>query len=165
MTELYEMIAAQRNLQEKLGHHFEQMTQNERIDYIKENALALTDEVHEALAETGWKSWATSRHVNREPYLGELRDAWQFLTNMMLAVEPDPVKLADWFADALSEKHDVNHRRVGNYDGVSTKCPSCKRALDEVVITELPGFADALRYRCACGVVLDPGAVRRVLVD
>jgi hypothetical protein len=54
---------------------------------------------------------------------------------------------------------------VGNYDGVSTKCPSCKRALDEVVITELPGFADALRYRCACGVVLDPGVVRRVLVD
>lgn len=165
MTELHEMIAAQRGLQEKLGYHLEQMTQNERIDYIKENALALTDELHEALAETGWKSWATSRHINHDAYLGELRDAWQFLTNMMLAVEPDPVKLADWFADALSEKHGVNHRRVGNYDGVSTKCPSCKRALDEVAITELPGFADALRYRCACGVVLDPDTVRRVLAD
>jgi len=160
VTELHEMIAAQRDLQEKLGYHFEQMTQNERIEYIKESALALTDEVHEALAETGWKSWATSRHVNREPYLGELRDAWQFLTNMMLAAEPDPVTLAEWLSSALAKKHRVNHDRIGAYDGVTTKCPSCSRALEDVTITELPHLPEEERFRCVCGVVLDPVVVR-----
>lgn len=165
MIDLERLITAQRNLQVKLGYHFEHMTPVEKIEYIKENVLAATDELHEALAETGWKSWATSQHINDDAYLGELRDAWQFLTNLMLVVEPDPVKLAERFSDSLAEKHGVNYRRVDNYDGVSTKCPSCKRALDEVTITELPGFSDALRWRCSCGTVLSPDVVRKLSND
>lgn len=135
--DLVALITAQRDLQVKLGNHLDRMTQAERLDYIRENVLAATDELHEALAETGWKSWATSRHINRDAYLGELRDCWQFLTNLMLVAEPDPRKLAVWFADALAEKHDVNRRRIGAYDGITSKCPNCRRALDEVPIKEV----------------------------
>ena len=31
---------------------------NEKLEWIRWNVLALEDELHEALAETGWKPWA-----------------------------------------------------------------------------------------------------------
>lgn len=158
--DLTQLIAAQRDLQSKLGYHFERMTLQERISYIKENVLAATDELHEALGEVGWRSWATSQHINRDAYLGELRDVWQFLTNLMLAAEPDPAALAGWLANALAAKHRINHDRIGAYDGVSTKCPNCARALEDVTIAELPDLPDEERFRCVCGAVLDPVVVR-----
>jgi len=99
-----------------------------KMAYIREQALALTDEVHEAMGETGWKSWATSNHINREAYLGELADVYIFFMNLMLVGNIRPHELAK----VVMEKQEKNHKRQDDgYDGVSTKCPACKRAYDD----------------------------------
>lgn len=99
-----------------------------KIQYIKDMILACTDELHEALAEVGWKPWATSRHINREAYVGELLDAWQFLMNLFQVAHVTPEELAR----LLYQKHLVNWRRIREeYDGVTTKCKVCRRALDD----------------------------------
>jgi hypothetical protein len=165
MIDLIELITAQRDLQTRLGHNFTTMTVEERITYIREHVLACTDELHEALAETGWKSWATSKHINYPAYFGELRDAWQHLTNLMLIAEPDPVKLAETFANALYLKHTINHLRINNYDGISTKCPSCSRALDDTTTIELPSDTDTSNFRCVCGTPISSDTVQTLLSD
>jgi dimeric dUTPase (all-alpha-NTP-PPase superfamily) len=101
----------------------------ERIEYIKSMTLAATDELHEALAEVGWKPWATSRHINRDAYLGELIDVLHFWVNLCLAVGAD----ADEIIERYTEKANRNAKRQANgYDGVTGKCDVCKRALDDM---------------------------------
>ena len=98
------------------------------IDFIRWNILALTDELHEALGETGWKPWATSRHVNLTAFKGELVDAYHFFMNLMLVVGMD----GDELFERYHEKRAKNAKRQAEgYDGISTKCPGCKRALDD----------------------------------
>jgi len=121
---------------------------DERVRYLKDMVLACVAELTgEALGEFGWKPWATSRHVNEKALFGELRDAWQFLTNAMFAaLRLPPAELADALYDAVLEKHAVNLRRVRDgYDGVSTKCVRCRRALDDVGTTTIrDSFGDAV---------------------
>lgn len=101
----------------------------ERKAYIREQFLALADEQHEALAETAWKSWASGdAHINREAYMGELADTFIFLMNQMLVGDITPSQLMD----VVKAKQLKNHKRQDDgYDGVSTKCPRCKRAADD----------------------------------
>ena len=99
-----------------------------KMAYIREQALALMDEVHEALAETGWRSWATSNHINRPAFTSELGDAFIFLMNLMLVAGVTPSDLVH----AVDAKIDKNQKRQDDkYDGVSTKCPGCRRAYDD----------------------------------
>lgn len=163
MIDLIELIAAQRNLQLRLGNDTAHMSVEDRITYIKDNMLAASDELHEALHEVGWKPWASSTRINNNEFFGELRDCWQFLTNLMLVVEPDPATLAARLAVELRKKHVVNYARIDNYDGVSGKCPSCKRALDDISITEV--CADGTTwYYCVCGMELTAEQVQPYLV-
>lgn len=153
---LAHIMAEQYALQQRLGNDYEKMTLEERINHIKEMVLAATAELHEALDETGWKSWATSRHINEEAAFGELRDAWQFLTNAMFAVTLDePDALAQRFYDAMFDKLAVNYDRIERgYDGIADKCPACRRALDEVNVREVSCTAGAMPrvdLHCACG--------------
>ncbi|MGB2791292.1 MAG: dUTP diphosphatase [Candidatus Moraniibacteriota bacterium] len=99
-----------------------------RTDFITWNILALTDELHEALAEVGWKPWATSRHVNEAAFKGELVDAFHFFMNLMLAANMDAYDL--YFRYVEKRNRNAQRQRDG-YDGVSGKCPTCKRALDD----------------------------------
>lgn len=164
---LTRMMHDQLKLQELLDTNPLRMSEHERIAYIKDNVIALMSEVQEALQEIGWKPWATSRHINTDAAFGELRDAWQFLTNLMFAVTgDDPEALAERLETTLRTKHRINaHRHMTSYDGVAGKCPACMRGLDEITITELPGFPNAKRWRCICGATLDPDAVRKVLFE
>lgn len=132
MKDLLElMLATQKGMQEKTyGYDFSSMTEEEAIEFIRWNILALTDELHEALAEVGWKPWATSRHINREAFVGELIDAWHFLMNLLLVVGVDADELGEKYL--LKQKRNVE-RQLREYDGISGKCQSCKRALDDVV--------------------------------
>lgn len=103
-----------------------------RVEQIKNNVLALTDELHEALNEVGWKPWATSRHVNDEALRGELVDAMHFLVNLYV--------LGGGTAEDLHAryvaKNDKNRKRqLEGYDGVSGKCPGCRRALDDEAVS------------------------------
>jgi len=98
------------------------------IDFLRWNVLALEDELHELLGETGWKPWATSRHVNLTAAKGELIDAFHFFMNIALLLGMD----ADDLFDGYQKKRAKNARRQAEgYDGVSTKCPGCHRALDD----------------------------------
>lgn len=79
------MLNMQENLQRRLiGISPSALEGNERAVYIRNMVLALTDELHEALRETGWKPWSTKRHLNRDPYVDELVDAFHFFMNLML---------------------------------------------------------------------------------
>lgn len=130
------------------------MRDEERMAYIRFNALALEDELHEALAETGWKPWAKSMHVNEEAYIGELVDVFHFFMNMLLATGATPEFLAERFTEKYFAKQELNaQRQAQGYDGVRDKCPNCKRALDETTLTEI--FEDG-RYvtSCLCGAPL-----------
>jgi dUTPase-like protein len=132
---LAEMLLGQRQLQERLGHNFETMSHAERLAYVKEMYVAATLELGEALNETTWKSWTVGDpHINILPFISELSDAWQFIANMWFAALPfaTPGQVADAMRETLLTKLQVNHRRADDdYDGVSTKCPQCKRALDD----------------------------------
>jgi hypothetical protein len=101
------------------------------IDFLHWNVTALTDELHELLGEIGWKPWAKSRHINLEAAQGEAIDALHFLLNIFLGLgmDAESVKLA------YDNKHKKNEKRQEEgYDGVSTKCPGCKRALDDAAV-------------------------------
>lgn len=102
-----------------------------RIQFIKDMTLALTDEMHEMLAEIGWKPWAKSRHINREAVAGELIDALHFWVNICIAVGlyPDEIKRLYLAKAAINAK-----RQEDGYDGVSTKCSGCGRALDDAAV-------------------------------
>jgi hypothetical protein len=161
-NKLDRMLARQRELQEKsMGIDFNMMSDVERIAYIKENVLALTDELHEMLGEMGWKSWATSRHINTNAAFGELIDAWHFMMNIAIALMPGNMHtsvVADRFEDYYNHKREKNAKRQEDgYDGVSTKCPRCGRALDDAgAIKERPGDEGPEWHLCAgCGCELN----------
>lgn len=131
--EFQDALDAQRQLQVKAyGYDPVEMPQDEKIEFIRWNILALEDELHEAIAEVGWKPWATSRHINREAFRGELVDAFHFLMNLMLVVDID----AEEFLSAYRAKREKNAKRqAAGYDGVSGKCAGCSRALDDDAVS------------------------------
>jgi dUTPase len=109
----------------------------DRSNFVMWNALALTDEIHEALAEIGWKPWATSRHLNAEAYTRELVDAFHFFMNLMMVgaagMDMELEEYVDYFTKIYIHKNEVNiERQVKGYDGISTKCPACHREISEV---------------------------------
>lgn len=103
----------------------------EAIGFIHWNVTALVDELHELLGEIGWKPWATSKHINLEAARGEWVDALHFLLNlaMVLGLTPDGI------VSRYDAKHEKNAKRQEDgYDGVTTKCPGCHRALDDTAV-------------------------------
>ena len=126
------MLAIQHALQVKsFGNDPKTLTEEERVEWIRWNMLALEDELHEALAETGWKPWATSKHVNRMAFIGELVDAWHFFLNLLLVVDCDAAE----FTQTYAKKRQLNaERQAAGYDGVTGKCSVCKRALDDPAV-------------------------------
>jgi dimeric dUTPase (all-alpha-NTP-PPase superfamily) len=130
---------------------------DERIQYVKDMTLALIAELHEMLNEIGWKPWATSNHINEAAAFGELRDAWQFLMNLMFAVTlKTPYELADELYVAHARKTVINVDRARNgYDGVAGKCPQCHRDLGEVEVKEVIATStQRVDLHCPCGAYL-----------
>lgn len=129
-TDLYE---ASQGFLEDMGPVLEATDEDRKpaIDFIHWNVTALTDELHELLGEVGWKPWAKSRHINLEAARGELIDAYHFMANLSLVLGMD----ANEIMRRYHEKHAKNAKRQEEgYDGVSTKCPGCKRALDDEAV-------------------------------
>lgn len=121
----------QNRLQEEaFGISYESMNTDERLVAIKDMVLACTDELHEALAETGWKPWATSRHINYEAFQGELIDAYHFLMNLMLIAGMTDEDVDRAYRE--KNKRNIERQRAG-YDGITGKCSGCGRAGDDVV--------------------------------
>jgi NTP pyrophosphatase (non-canonical NTP hydrolase) len=130
------LYVLQRDFQARLlGDHPVNLDGPAKMAYIREMAYALTDELHEATAETGWKSWATSNHINRPAYTGEMADVFIFMMNLLLVADITPTELMD----AVRKKISKNHKRQDDgYDGVTTKCPQCKRAYDDEAVKCYP---------------------------
>lgn len=137
LTELFEL---QYDLQtEVYGHNFQRMLPADRIQYVKDMKLALAAELQEALDETAWKPWTANRTVpnwvNRDAYVGEMVDVLHFFINMLLVLGDDPADLAAEIVDRYALKHRINkQRQADGYDGVSTKCGGCGRALDDTAV-------------------------------
>lgn len=102
---------------------------NDRANFLAWNAYALVDELSEAMAEVGWKPWASSRHINQSAFAKELVDLLHFFANLCLATG---VK-GEHLAFAYAEKRERNlERQQEGYDGVRDKCPSCHRDWKEI---------------------------------
>lgn len=130
MSDLDNLLEAQALLQLKMpdGQDPRDMEEAEKALFIKDMTLALTDELHELLAEVGWKPWASSRHVNTQAAQGELIDALHFFLNLALALDLDGFQIMEKYY----AKHKKNQQRQEEgYDGVSQKCSFCGRALDD----------------------------------
>lgn len=115
--ELHVLLKAQGQLQELMGHDFEVMTRDERMRYLRDQALALIVEVGEVLAETTWKPWATypiDAGINDDAYVKELADVFIFLLNLMLVGDVN----GDRLVEAVKRKITQNQDRHANaYDG------------------------------------------------
>ncbi len=148
---LSQVFNSQAYFQGLLGHDYNNMSEEELVEYIKNQVLALLDEGHEALNEVGWKPWASSRHVNREAFAGELVDILCFLVNLALAAGLD----AHDFYRLHQEKALRNIKRqeqAGGYSVLEGKCPGCGRAIDDLRAKNLPvgnfGGVDYCSHEC-----------------
>lgn len=147
LDRLGEMFELQSDLQlNTYGSHPADIPTEEKITFIKDMNLALQDELHEFLAETGWKPWATSRHINTEAAQGELVDAFHFFMNLCMAVDLTP----DLLYQKYKAKRERNkERQAEGYDGVLGKCPYCKRALDDAGNDCGPVPCNASEWHCS----------------
>lgn len=126
---MQDMLDMQRSLQIKsYGQDPLELGNEELMDWIRWNVLACEDELHEAMAESGWKPWATSNHINKEAFFHEMIDAWHFFMNLLLVTGYS----ANDFYRAYIDKHHLNAKRQADgYDGIAGKCKVCGRALDD----------------------------------
>lgn len=117
----------------------------ELIKFLQWNNKAIIHEIVEEEAETGWKPWAKSRHVNLESMKGEWIDQFHFFLNKALAMGMD----AEEIQRLYDGKHAKNAKRQEEgYDGVSTKCPGCGRALDDEAVLCGQNEGDVESYWC-----------------
>lgn len=129
---LAKMLSTQLQLQiDSFKNDPANLTDEQAIEWVRWNTLALTDELHEALAEVGWKPWATSKHFNRDAFVAELVDAFCFFMNLLLVANCT----AEEFLALYLAKRDLNAKRQeAGYDGVAGKCSNCGRALDDPAV-------------------------------
>lgn len=156
MDKLDEIFQRQAELQrDAYGQDPSDLPDEEKPHFAQWNAFALTDELHEAMAEVGWKPWATSRHINREAYKGELVDALHFFVNMCLVVGITPQEL---FEGYLAKREKNAQRQAEGYDGLA-KCAYCRRALDDESTKCRPAAEGAVTTFAYCdelGANFDP---------
>jgi dimeric dUTPase (all-alpha-NTP-PPase superfamily) len=116
---LSELLTLQRRLQEECYHtDFAGMDNEERIAFIRQNVLALEDELHEALREVGWKSWAKTKYIHQTRLQEELIDALHFMLSLLLAANMN----ADDVYERYLTKNRINRRRQQEgYSGEKTR--------------------------------------------
>lgn len=133
----------------------------EAIQFAKDMKLALEAELQEMLDECGWKPWATSRHLNAHRMRQELIDAIHFWLNLwMLTFPPDtsPSEMGATWESMYLAKNGENFRRMREgYDGITGKCPNCKRDWTDQPPLSHAVYGDlgtALVFYCPCGHTL-----------
>lgn len=138
-NKLERLLSMQKNLQYgSFGYDFTKMSSDERARYIFESYVGVVKEVGEALDEIDWKPWTTGpRTVRRDEFMNELVDTLHFWINMALAASGgmSSTELADEIFTRFALKNRTNaQRQVDGYDGRSTKCGGCGRALDDLAV-------------------------------
>lgn len=131
MGNLQDMLDKQAWLQSKMDQRATSEDPQTQVEYFKDMSLAGIAEIIEMMEETGWKPWSSSWHINLEAARGEWIDAWHFLMNCANTLNMDERIITHLYF----EKARVNEARAnGTYDGKSTKCLLCKRALDDISV-------------------------------
>lgn len=131
------------------------------INFLQWNNKALIHEIVEEEAETGWKPWATSKHVNIEAARGEWIDQFHFMLNKALALGMN----AEMIQQLYDSKHDKNAKRQAEgYDGVSTKCPGCGRALDDAAVNCTLIGENEIRRQFHCAIKGDIFLIKEEVV-
>lgn len=145
-----ELIAAQQTLQDGFPgtrHRDHENPSKDRCEYLKDMVVAVEDELHELLAETGWKPWTSSWHLNLDAARMEWIDALFFMVNLAISLElteEDILKLY-W------EKYQINLARQQKGDTGTNKCAGCKRALDDPhTKCKPPTFVGGTSYMAWC---------------
>ena len=132
------LIMQGRNQRETYGYAFNEMNVDQLISYIRDQHQAADIELGEALNETDWKPWTRGeRRIRRDEFMNELIDVLHFWLNMVLAVgsRSSAQELADEIFTRFALKNWTNvERQVDGYDGRSTKCGGCGRALDDFAV-------------------------------
>lgn len=164
---LRKIFGLQFNLQTKIRARAGQcpiaeQTLEQRITAIVGNVFALEHEAHELVDEMKWKDWtAGPPYLNRDAAVKEAIDMLHFLVNIFLHLGATPEEVLTRYV----RKNEVNHdRQDAGYDGVSTKCPRCDRALEDVAIREI-GIPDEVVYLCVCGQILPTDLAQRFITD
>lgn len=145
---LAEMMLLQSELQrEAYWIDVVEFDDEEKIQYIRVNVLACTDELHEALNETGWKPWSSNNTINEEAFKNELVDAWHFMMNLINVIGMSPDELHQRY---LAKREKNVKRQEDGYDN-SNKCPVCKRAYDDDAVTcsKISEFGGVPYFNCA----------------
>ena len=139
-------------------------TTTQRIASIMGNVFALEHELHELVDEMKWKDWTAGEpFINRDAAVKEAVDVLCFFLNICLHLGVTPREL---FERYLAKNIVNNARQDDGYDGVSTKCPGCRRALEDVVISQVHGADGSVQaYWCACGTELRPELVLPFVTD
>lgn len=129
---------------------------------IRSNVTALQAELGEFLQELGpqWKDWTSGpppvlMHETRRRAVSELVDVGHFLANLLVALR---VTDDEWESVYRSKQQRNRDRQAATYDGVSTKCPGCKRDLDETgMITRQDAQLGRVVSCQACGTIVGVG--------
>jgi hypothetical protein len=155
MSDMSDMLQLQNELQIEAygGEAPNDLDPDSKLEFIRWNVLALEDELHEALQECGWKPWAKTNHLNTDAFQSELVDAFHFFMNLMLVTGMTAEDLITGYR-AKRQKNII--RQQDGYDGVSTKCVSCWRALDDDAVmcyelaasTEVEGERPVIEWYC-----------------
>jgi hypothetical protein len=107
---------------------FKEMTEAETVEHIRIQILGALNELNEALGESGWKPWASSQHLNVEAFRGELIDMFRFWLNLVTISGMSAEGVMTKFMESLDK---TNNRIANGYDGVTDKCPACKRSYSD----------------------------------
>jgi hypothetical protein len=128
------LIELHQNLQLKMppvGRAPQDFEGEEQIRFIVDMSYALEDEIHEMTNAVGWKPWATDRRVDAEEMRGELIDQLHFFLNLWMTTFPPgthPAEMAAVLDKMYIVKNNRNAQRMAEgYDGVTGKCPQCRR--------------------------------------
>lgn len=129
---------------------------DERADWLMMNLFAMVTEVTEMSDEMGWKPWTHPRGwTNRDLVISEMADLFHFAGNILATIECT----GEEFSVAYLEKVGKNYtRQAEGDDGISRRCPHCKRSLDDVGVRVIH-HDDSQRedHLCAgCGGYLSP---------
>jgi hypothetical protein len=110
--QLEEIFLRQAQIQAETFHlDFSRMSDAEKTAYIREMVLSCTHELHEAMRETGWKTWQSGNHMNTDLYIAELVDAFLLLVNLFLVTGVHAGDLASHVAVWAEQKQKVNVQR------------------------------------------------------
>jgi hypothetical protein len=124
------------------------LTEEGAVAVITRGSYAAIAEIVEMTDEVGWKPWATGRHVNREAVVREAVDVLHFVGNVLSMVGCSGEELtAAYKAKQLKNLQ----RQVEGYDGVSSKCPKCRRELSDNTL-----LGNGRRYCGGCTYDLGP---------